>query len=176
MAAQISESDAATHYDLGAAYKEMGLFSDAINEFELAGRDPGRECVCQWMIGMIHREQGNTDAAIDAFIRGLRAQVKTPDQEIALTYEIGDCYEERRATDQALYYFQRVARMNPAYDDLRGSDRRSRSPPRARADAQQPTAKAVGAETVDEFDAVLDDMLDSGKLPSSPWTELPPIP
>ena len=65
--------DAATHYDLGVAYKEMGLFTDAITEFELAARDPGRECVCQSMIGMIHREHGNIDAAIDAFIRGLHA-------------------------------------------------------------------------------------------------------
>jgi len=165
VAAQISESDAATHYDLGAAYKEMALFTDAINEFELAARDPGRECVCQWMIGTIHREQGNTDAAIDAFIRGVRAQAKTPDQEVALTYEIGDCYEERRAPDQALYYFQRVARMNPTYNDPRGSiaDRVRRLEPAPMP--KQPAAKAVGAESIDEFDAVLDDLIGGGKLP-----------
>ena len=164
IAKEISESDAATHYDLGAAYKEMGLVSDAITEFELAGRDPGRECVCQWMIGTIHREQGNADAAISSYIRGLHAQVKTPDQETALTYEIGDCYEERRQTDQALYYFQRVARANPSYPDHRGgvAERVRRlepaPPPKAAA-----MAVAVGAGPIDEFDAVLDDMLSNGK-------------
>ena len=165
VAAQISESDATTHYDLGAAYKEMGLLVDAVSEFELAGRDPNRECVCHWMIGTIHREQGNIDAAIGAYIRGLHAQVKTPDQETALTYEIGDCYEERRASDQALYYFQRVARMSPGYADPRGTvaDRVRRLEPAPRP--LQPAAKAVGAETVDEFDAVLDDLLGGGKLP-----------
>ncbi len=164
VAAQISESDAATHYDLGVAYKEMGLVSDAIAEFELAARDPGRECVCQSMIGMIYREHGNVDGAITAFIHGLHAKVKNPDQEMALTYEIGDCYEERRSADQALYYFQRVARMNPAYDDMRGSvaDRVRRLEP---APMPMPAAMAVGAETVDEFDAVLDDLLGGGKLP-----------
>ncbi len=164
VAAQISESDAATHYDLGAAYKEMGLVTDAIAEFELAGRDPGRECVCQWMIGMIHREQGNLEAAIHGLIRGLKTQVKTREQELALTYEIGDCYEARRAPDQALYYFQRVARMSPGYADMRGSAaervRRLEPMPTPRA-----AAMAVGAESVDEFDAVLDDMLGGGKLP-----------
>src|SRR5262249_36816940 len=114
VAAQISESDAATHYDLGVAYKEMGLYTDAINEFELASRDPNRECVCQSMIGTIYIQLGGIDAAIDAFIRGLHATVKTREQELALTYEIGDCYQNRNAPDQALYYFQRVARMNPA--------------------------------------------------------------
>jgi tetratricopeptide (TPR) repeat protein len=164
VAAQISESDAATHYDLGAAYKEMGLLTDAIGEFELAARDPGRECVCQWMIGMIYREQGNVDAAIDSFIRGLKARVKTPEQELALTYEIGDCYDTLRQGDQALYYFQRVARMAPAYDDPRGSagERVRRLEP---GPLPKPAAKAVGAETVDEFDAVLDDLLGGTKLP-----------
>ena len=51
VAASIPESDAATHYDLGVAYKEMGLVTDAIAEFELAARDPGRECVCNSMMG-----------------------------------------------------------------------------------------------------------------------------
>jgi tetratricopeptide (TPR) repeat protein len=168
VAAQISESDAATHYDLGVAYKEMGLHSDAIQEFELSARDPGRECVCQSMIGMIHRELGNVDAAIDAFIHGLRAPAKTREQELALTYEIGDCYESVRATDQALYYFQRVLRAEPGYSDMRGSaaERVRRLEP---APANRPAAAmAVGAEDVDEFDAALDDLLAGGKLGGKP--------
>jgi tetratricopeptide (TPR) repeat protein len=169
VAAQISESDASTHYDLGVAYQEMGLFSDAIQEFELSSRDPSRECVCQSMIGVIHRQLGNVDAAIDAYIRGLHAQAKTREQELALTYEIGDCYEERRASDQALYYFQRVLRMEPGYADMRGSaaERVRRLEP---APVARPSAMAVGAESEsqgDEFDGLLDDLLDVGKLPGS---------
>jgi tetratricopeptide (TPR) repeat protein len=165
VAQQISESDAATHYDLGVAYREMGLYPDAINEFRLSSRDVSRECVCHSMIGMIHRELGDVDAAIDAFTLGLRAQVKTREQELALTYEIGDCYEARRAPDQAVYYFQRVTRMEPGYADPRGSaaERVRRLEP-APAPAARP-AMAVGAEAVDEFDAVLDEMLGGGKLP-----------
>ena len=36
--AQIADSDSATHYDLGVAYKEMGLLSDAAREFEIASQ------------------------------------------------------------------------------------------------------------------------------------------
>jgi tetratricopeptide (TPR) repeat protein len=164
VAEQISPSDAETHYNLGMAYREMGLHADAVQEFELASRDPGRECVCQSMVGMIHRETGNVDAAIDAFIRAARAHEKTREQECQLTYEIADCYEQQRAVDQAIFYFQRLFRLDPSYDDMRGSvnDRIARlqpaPPPRPAA------AKAVGAD-VDEFDAVLDDLLGSGKLP-----------
>ncbi|MEP7124680.1 MAG: tetratricopeptide repeat protein [Byssovorax sp.] len=165
VAAQISESDAATHYDLGVAYKEMGLFNDAVSEFELASRDPSRDCVCQSMIGMIHLQLGNIDAAIDAFIRGLHASVKTRDQELALTYEIGDAYEQRRAPDQALYYFQRVARIEPSYNDMRGSaaERARRVDPSV---AKAQSRVAVRADVVaDDFDAALDDLLGGDKLP-----------
>ncbi|WP_441291802.1 tetratricopeptide repeat protein [Sorangium sp. KYC3313] len=162
VAAQISESDASTHYDLGVAYKEMGLYADAIGEFELASRDPGRECVCQSMIGVTHLQMGNIEAGIDALIRGLHASHKTVEQELALTYEIANAYEMRGVPEQALYYFQRVARMSPSYSDPRGSvAERLR-----RIDVPKPAARAVGAEMIaDEFDAAFDDMLPSGKLP-----------
>ena len=163
VAAQISESDAATHYDLGLAYKEMALYSDAISEFELASRDPGRDCVCQSMIGVIHLQMGNVDAAIDAFIRGLHASQKTVEQELALTYEIANAYETRGIPDQALYYFQRVARLSPSYNDPRGTvvDRMRR------LEVPKPAARAVGAEMLggDDFDAAFDDLLSGAKLP-----------
>jgi tetratricopeptide (TPR) repeat protein len=141
----------------------MGLLPDAIKEFELAARDPSRECVCQSMIGMIHLQTGNSDAAIDAFILGLRATQKTVEQELALNYEIASAYEARGDRDQALYYFQRVSRLNPSYSDPRGTvaDRLRR------LELLKPAARAaVGAELLgDDFDAAFDDLLSRSKLP-----------
>jgi tetratricopeptide (TPR) repeat protein len=162
VAAQVSESDAATHYDLGVAYKEMGLFTDAIAEFEVSARDPSRECVCQSMIGMLHMQLGNVDAGIDALIRSLHAVQKTRDQELAILYEIGASYESGRSPDQALHYFQRLARINPSYFDPRGTvaERiRKIEGPKALP------ARAVGQDLVsDDFDAAFDELL-GGKLP-----------
>jgi tetratricopeptide (TPR) repeat protein len=118
--AQVSETDSATHYDLGLAYREMDLIKDAIDEFELAARDPKRECVCQSMIGMIHRQRNDVAAAIEAFIKGLHAEHKTPDQEVSLYYELGDAYEAKGNATEALYYFRKVAHRSPEHDDPRG--------------------------------------------------------
>ncbi len=161
VAAQIAEGDAATHYDLGVAYKEMGLIADAIHEFELASRDPARECVCQSMIGMLHMQNGDLDTAIDAFIRGLHAQHKTTEQELALTYEIGNAYEMRNNFEQALYYFQLVARIDPSHKDMRGSvaERIAALERRIVGDAPAKAApKAVAVGAGDEFDAAFDDL------------------
>jgi tetratricopeptide (TPR) repeat protein len=167
VAAHVSESDASTHYDLGAAYRDMGLHTDAIEEFRLAARDPQRECVCWSMIGMLQLELGKVDLAIDAFLRGLHAHERTVEQENKLNYEIGNAYEMRGSPDQALYYFQRVLRVDATYDDPRGSieERVARVSPR-----QPPAAssRAVGAEPMvsDEFDAAFDELLSrGGKLP-----------
>ena len=91
--------------------------------------------------------------------------MKTPEQEMALTYEIGDCYEERRSGTRRSTTSSASRGSNPAlrrHARVRG---RARAAPRARARARKPAAKAVGAEAVDEFDAVLDDLLGGGKLP-----------
>ncbi len=161
VAAQVADNDAATHYDLGVAYKEMGLFADSIAEFELASRDPTRECVSQSMIGMMHLGQGNIDQAIDAFLRGLVSPNKSVEQEIALTYEIGNAYELRKNLDQALYYFQLVSRLDPNYRDMRGSVEERISNLSPIPGAPLPARAAAGSE--DEFDAAFDDLFDPKK-------------
>jgi len=159
IASQIAESDAATHYDLGMAYKEMGLVADAITEFELASRDPSRECVCQSMIGMMHMERGNIEPGIDAFLKGLHASQKTPEQELALLYEIGNAYDARTDAGQAIYYFQLAARIDPPYRDPRGSVAERIAALERASDHKPPTAsRAAAGGAPDEFDEAFDDL------------------
>jgi tetratricopeptide (TPR) repeat protein len=152
VAKQISVDDAQSHYDLGVAYKEMGLFDDAIRELETAARDTKKACVCHSMIGMIHVERGNLNAAIDAFTRGLQAGQPTKDQEAALSYEIGAAYEGKRVSKQALEYFQRAARLAPTYRDVQERIRRLQ-----KTEMKQSMRAAVGAD--DELDRAFEDML-----------------
>jgi len=36
---EVGEDDYETHYDLGIAYREMGMIDDAIEEFRYSGND-----------------------------------------------------------------------------------------------------------------------------------------
>jgi tetratricopeptide (TPR) repeat protein len=152
VAKQISVDDAQSHYDLGVAYKEMGLSDDAIREFETAARDTKKACVCHSMIGMIHVERGNLNAAIDAFTRGLQSGEPTKEQEATLSYEIGAAFESKRVGKQALEYFQRAARLVPTYRDVQERIRRLQ-----KTEMKQSMRAAVGAD--DELDRAFDDML-----------------
>jgi tetratricopeptide (TPR) repeat protein len=151
--AQVSESDSSTHYDLGVAYKEMGLLRDAIGEFELAARDAPRQCMCYAMIGMIHLELGENDKAAQAYKRALEAEEKSLEQEMALYYDLGNVYELKGSPEEALYYFQVIARRDPAYRDVR--DRIAALQPKQPEPPQAPS-RAVNDD--DEFDRVFDEL------------------
>ena len=156
---QVSENDSATHYDLGVAYKEMGLVPDALHEFELAARDPQRECNCYAMIGMVYLEQGQLDRAVESYVRALRAAEKTVEQEMNVYYDLGTVYEMKGKTQDALYYFQKIARRDPGYRDV--SERLSALKPEPERVPVPAAARAVGDQ--DEFDSVFDDLFEGGK-------------
>jgi tetratricopeptide (TPR) repeat protein len=116
--AQVDDNDSATHYDLGVAYKEMGLIGDSISEFTIAARDPKRECVCLSMVGVIELERGHLDKAAEAFKRALNARTRTLEQELSLYYELGSIYEAQQINDEALYYFRKIQRKDPSFRDV----------------------------------------------------------
>jgi tetratricopeptide (TPR) repeat protein len=154
--AQVAESDSSTHYDLGVAYKEMGLLPDAISEFEIAAREPKIECMCCAMVGMIFLEQGDLEKAAEAYVRGLSASQKTIDQEMSLYYDLGTVYEMKGSASEALYYFKKIARRDPGYRDVR---ERIEALDPARAPESSTSARSLEAD--DEFDAAFDELFES---------------
>ncbi len=123
----VDESDAETHYDLGLAYKEMGLYDEAVKAFEKALRAPGREVQCRVMIGLCHREHGNPSEAIHQFKQGLHAEPHERERQ-SLYYEIGVTYEALGDDSEALYYFEMVLKRDPNFADApaRAAQLRSR--------------------------------------------------
>jgi len=115
----VKKEDSATHYDLGIAYKEMGLVDDAINEFEtaLGGNDRKREVDCLSMIGLCRMQKGEAAEAVKAYRRALGSDHLTKDSAKAIHYDLAAAYEQAGDRDAALYYFQRVARADAAYRD-----------------------------------------------------------
>ena len=166
VAKQIDVDDAQSHYDLGVAYREMGLLDDALREFEVAGRDAKRACVCYSMIGMLQIERGNLNEGIDALVRGLQSPDRTKDQEATLNYEIASAYEAKKMVKQAVDYFQRAARAIPSFRDTAERLRRLQ-----KVEPKPPVrAAAVGAD--DEFDRAFDDIL--GQKDPAPQQQVAP--
>ena len=131
----------------------MSLLDDAIREFDVAARDPKRECVCRSMIGMIEIERGRINEAIDAFLLGLNASLKDPSQETVLCYEIGAAYEAKKQNKDALSYYQKAMRRDPNYRDVQERVRRL-----AKAEPKT-NVRQVAVNADDEFDRAFDGLL-----------------
>jgi tetratricopeptide (TPR) repeat protein len=154
--AQVVGADSATHYDLGVAYKEMGLVTEAIGEFEQAARDPHRECMCYAMIGLIYLEQNQLERSAESYVRALGAQSKTVEQEMNLYYDLGTVYEMKGQKADALYYFQKIARRDPGYRDV--ADRLNALDPSLQQVKPAPTTRAVNDD--DDFDRAFNDLFE----------------
>jgi tetratricopeptide (TPR) repeat protein len=115
----VKPEDSATHYDLGIAYKEMGLLDDAIHEFETAlkGNDRKKEVDCLSMIGLCRAAKGEGREAITAFRRALASDHLTKDSAKAIHFEVAAAYEGTGDREGALYYFQRVVKVDPTFRD-----------------------------------------------------------
>lgn len=127
----VDDADADTHYDLGLAYKEMGLYHEAIKAFDKARRG-SKEVQSRLMIGICYREMGNSSEAVHQFKLGLHAVSISDRERQSLYYEIGATYEGMNDTSEALYYFEMVVKRDPAFADaarrvesMRASPRRS---------------------------------------------------
>jgi tetratricopeptide (TPR) repeat protein len=159
VAKQISVDDAQAHYDLGVAYKEMALVEDAVREFGIAARDPRQQCVCQNMIGVIEIERGNLNGAIAAFLKGLDAPIRTPEQETTLEFEVGSAYEAKKMFREALDYYTRVRSKDPAFRDVQMRIERLNRPER-----KSPSVRPM-ANADDEFDRAFDDLFTMSRNP-----------
>ena len=118
VAEQVDDDDSDTHFDLGIAYKEMGLHADARREFQVAMGDPRRRCLCWTMIGLIYMEEGRPRDAIEAFQSALESPEKTASESLGLHYELGVACEASGLTDQARLHYQYTFQREPRYREV----------------------------------------------------------
>jgi pilus assembly protein FimV len=115
---QLDSEDYDTHYNLGIAYKEMGLIDEAIGEFQLASKDPKRAVECASMLGLCFLEKGMPQLAIKWYRKGLEMPEITEDEHVGLLYDLASAYQEVGDTDNAQKAFMEVYGMNSNYRDI----------------------------------------------------------
>jgi tetratricopeptide (TPR) repeat protein len=109
---QLSREDYDTRYNLGIAYKEMGLIDEAISEFQLAAKDANRMLECSSMLGICFLEKGMPQLAVKWFEKGLQAPGRREEEYQALRYDLAAALEAGGETRRAL----------AIYIDLYGQD------------------------------------------------------
>jgi len=118
------EEDLETHYNLGIAFREMGLLEEAISEFQKVAKasDSGRAfrytMQCCTLLGLAFMEKGQPAIAAIWYERALRTPDMDPESTLALRYDLGVAQESAGEPDAALKSFSQVYAMNIDYRDV----------------------------------------------------------
>ncbi len=112
----VAREDAATHYDLGIAYKEMGLLDDAIREFVTAlGGVGARKADCYNMVGLLNMEKGDVQRAAEAFYLGLSQESASPQEKLGLRYELAVALEALKRPGEALTLYSEIQAIEAGF-------------------------------------------------------------
>ena len=115
---QLGKEDYDTRYNLGIAYKEMGLIDEAIAEFQLAAKDPNRVLECASMLGICFMEKGMPKLAVKWFEKGLAAPERKDEEYIALRYDLAMAHEADGDVREALSLFSELYGQDANFRDV----------------------------------------------------------
>ena len=118
VAENIDADDVSAHYDLGTAYKEMGLIDEAISEFQQALRASADHLPTYEMLGQTFIEKGEFEAAIRSLTRALDTPHEIEDELLGIYYYLGLSHQEMGNTELALDFFDRVFSLDINFRDV----------------------------------------------------------
>jgi tetratricopeptide (TPR) repeat protein len=114
----LGEGEHETHYDLGIAYREMGLLDDAVREFRVAMASPARKLDCLAMMGLCALDLGRHVDAVSHLEQAL-AMPGLPDERVAgLRFDLGRVYEAKGDLARARSLWEQVQAFDPDFPEL----------------------------------------------------------
>jgi tetratricopeptide (TPR) repeat protein len=118
------DEDLETHYNLGIAFREMGLLEEAISEFQKVAKanDHGKAfryaLQCCTLLGLAFMEKGQPGIAAMWYERALLTPGIDSETCLALRYDLGVAQESAGDSEAALKSFTHVYAMNIDYRDV----------------------------------------------------------
>ena len=118
------DEDLETHYNLGIAYREMGLLEEAISEFQkVAKNSPNGQTFryamqCCTLLGLAFMEKGQPSIAAMWYERALQTPGLDQESILALRYDLGVAQELAGDMAAARKSFSQVYGMNIDYRDV----------------------------------------------------------
>ena len=115
---EMEESDAQSHFDLGQAFKEMGLYDEAINEFRQASQEASRRVECLIMQCACLRERGELEKAA-TILQALLNSGLNEEDSCAVKYELASELEAAGKMEEANILLNEICAANPGFRDIR---------------------------------------------------------
>ena len=118
IAENVSDEDHEAHYDLGVAYKEMGLLDEAIAEFQKALRGIEHRIRTFEALGQCFIEKGQYQIAVTILSRAPAEAGATDEKLVGVLYLLGYASEALQKFNDALAYYERVFAVDITFRDV----------------------------------------------------------
>lgn len=118
VAENVEEEDYDSHYDLGVAFKEMGLLDEAIGEFQKALRGTQHRIRTHEALGQCFIEKQMWPVAATILQKATLEPTMDDAQLIGVLYLLGQAYEELARPADALTAYQRVYGVDIGFRDV----------------------------------------------------------
>ncbi|MEX2181772.1 MAG: tetratricopeptide repeat protein [Gemmatimonadaceae bacterium] len=114
----VDDEDHEAHYDLGVAYKEMGLLDEAIAEFQKALRAPNARVRSFEALGHCFIEKQQLPVAATILQRALSEPNVRDEELVGVLYLLGAISEETKAYPEAKKFYERVFSVDIQFRDV----------------------------------------------------------
>jgi pilus assembly protein FimV len=115
------KEDEDTHYNLGVAYREMGLLDDAVSEFNMTNEGEPKFIQSRYMLGLCYLEKGDFETAITEIQNALGYSYsfgEASEERLGMHYDLGLAFQSVGNNASALEEFQKVFHLDPAYREV----------------------------------------------------------
>jgi tetratricopeptide (TPR) repeat protein len=116
---KIGQEDYDTRYNLGIAYKEMGLIEEALHEILISSKHPLKFFDSAGLLGICFREKGMMDEAINWFEKALAMPGRKEDEYNAVKYEMVQTARLKEDFAYARKLAADILRKDPNYRDIK---------------------------------------------------------
>lgn len=114
----LGDEDHETHYNLGIAYREMGLINEAIGEFQLAIKGSERFFDASSMLALCFKEKGMHQLAVTQLKRAIDDPRYNESEFLSLKYDLGVIYEEMGLMEEAYKAFMDAYGIDVNFRDV----------------------------------------------------------
>ena len=114
----VEKDDLRSHFDLGMAYLEMGLFNEAIREFQIASRAEEFQLSSMEMIGYCFIKCNQPRLAVKQLAHALEIEKATGAGSLGIHYNIGLAYEMLGEFETAREHFEEVYIVDMSFRDV----------------------------------------------------------
>lgn len=118
LAEHVAPEDAGAHYDLGIAFKEMGLVDEAIAEFQVALRAGDERLKIYEELGHCFLLKQQYTVAAKVLGHGLDVPSADELDRIGIYYHLGVAYEQLGRTEEARDAYERVMSLDVSFRDV----------------------------------------------------------